>query len=69
MMPMLSRASGLAIALWFGFVLVFDLLMLGLLVASGGELGGDRLGGLGGGGGDAGAEFSEDAHSRKNRGD
>ncbi|MDC8786443.1 ABC transporter permease [Roseateles koreensis] len=28
-----TRASGLAIALWFFFVLVFDLLLLGLLVA------------------------------------
>lgn len=36
-----TRASGLAIALWFAMVLVFDLLLLGLLVASGGELGGD----------------------------
>ena len=35
-----TRASGLAIALWFALVLVFDLLLLGLLVASGGELGG-----------------------------
>jgi len=35
-----ARASGLAIALWFFFVLVFDLLLLGLLVASGGEAGG-----------------------------
>ena len=35
-----TRASGLAIALWFAMVLVFDLLLLGLLVASGGELGG-----------------------------
>ncbi len=34
-----TRASGLAIALWFFFVLVFDLLLLGLLVASGGERG------------------------------
>jgi Cu-processing system permease protein len=36
-----TRASGLAIALWFGFVLVFDLLLLGALVASGGRVGGD----------------------------
>jgi len=36
-----ARASGLAIALWFFFVLVFDLLMLGLLViGGGGEAGG-----------------------------
>ncbi|MCM2253281.1 MAG: ABC transporter permease [Ramlibacter sp.] len=34
-----TRASGLAIATWFFFVLVFDLLLLGLLVASGGEAG------------------------------
>jgi Cu-processing system permease protein len=39
-----TGASGLAIALWFFFVLVFDLLLLGLLVATGGELGG-ALGG------------------------
>lgn len=38
-----TRASGLAIALWFGFVLVFDLLLLGLLVASGGAVGGPAL--------------------------
>lgn len=38
-----TRASGLAIALWFGFVLVFDLLLLGALVASGGEFGGQAL--------------------------
>lgn len=36
-----TQASGLAIALWFALVLVFDLLLLGLLVASGGELSGD----------------------------
>jgi Cu-processing system permease protein len=35
-----TRASGLAIALWFFFVLVFDLLLLGLLVAGGGEAAG-----------------------------
>ena len=35
-----ARASGLAIALWFFFVLVFDLLLLGLLVTTGGETGG-----------------------------
>lgn len=34
-----TRASGLAIALWFFFVLVFDLLLLGALVATGGEIG------------------------------
>ena len=36
-----ARASGLAIATWFFFVLVFDLLLLGALVASGGQWGGD----------------------------
>jgi Cu-processing system permease protein len=36
-----TRASGLAIALWFFFVLVFDLLLLGLLVVSGGQVGGE----------------------------
>jgi Cu-processing system permease protein len=39
-----TRASGLAIALWFALVLVYDLLLLGLLVASGGELGGLLVG-------------------------
>ena len=34
-----ARASGLAIALWFFFVLVFDLLLLGVLVGTGGALG------------------------------
>lgn len=38
-----TRASGLAITLWFGFVLVFDLLLLGVLVASGGRVGGDAF--------------------------
>ncbi|MCM2296621.1 ABC transporter permease subunit [Rhodoferax sp.] len=38
-----TRASGLAIALWFALVLVFDLLLLGLLVYSAGELGGDAF--------------------------
>ncbi|MEW6707218.1 MAG: ABC transporter permease subunit [Pseudomonadota bacterium] len=36
-----TRASGLAIVLWFGFVLVFDLALLGLLVATGGQWSGD----------------------------
>lgn len=36
-----ARASGLAIVLWFGFVLVFDLALLGLLVAAGGDRGGE----------------------------
>ena len=35
-----TRASGGAIALWFFFVLVFDLLLLGALVATGGQYGG-----------------------------
>jgi Cu-processing system permease protein len=35
-----TRASGAAIALWFFFVLVFDLLLLGALVLSGGAAGG-----------------------------
>jgi len=35
-----AHASGLAIVAWFVFVLVFDLLLLGLLVATGGDLGG-----------------------------
>ncbi|HWI80464.1 ABC transporter permease [Ramlibacter sp.] len=34
-----TRASGLAIGLWFFFVLVFDLLLLGALVATGGQAG------------------------------
>ncbi len=38
-----ARASGLAIGLWFSLVLVFDLVLLGLLVASGGEFGGDAI--------------------------
>jgi Cu-processing system permease protein len=32
------RASGIAIGLWFFFVLVYDLLLMGALVASGGQL-------------------------------
>ncbi|MDE2402511.1 MAG: ABC transporter permease [Burkholderiales bacterium] len=36
-----TRASGLAIAMWFFFVLVFDLLLLGVLVGTGGNFGGD----------------------------
>ena len=36
-----TRASGMAIALWFFFVLVFDLLLLGALVATGGQWGGE----------------------------
>ncbi len=38
-----TRASGLAIALGFFFVLVFDLLLLGGLVATGGSYGGDAF--------------------------
>jgi Cu-processing system permease protein len=38
-----TRATGLAIATWFFFVLVFDLLLLGLLVATGGQFGGDAF--------------------------
>jgi Cu-processing system permease protein len=34
-----TRASGAAIALWFFFVLVYDLILLGLLVMSGGVFG------------------------------
>lgn len=36
-----ARASGLAIAVWFFFVLVFDLLLLGALVLSGGSFAGE----------------------------
>ena len=36
-----TRASGLAIASWFFFVLVFDLLLLGALVGTGGRYGGE----------------------------
>ena len=36
-----TRASGLAIAVWFFFVLIFDLLLLGALVATGGQYGGE----------------------------
>ncbi len=36
-----TRASGLAIATWFLFVLVFDLVLLGILVGTGGRMGGD----------------------------
>ena len=38
-----TRASGLAIAMWFFFVLVFDLLLLGVLVTTGGHFGGDTF--------------------------
>lgn len=38
-----ARASGAAIALWFFFVLVFDLALLGVLVLTGGRVGGDAL--------------------------
>jgi len=36
-----NRASGMAIAVWFFFLLVFDLVQLGLLVGTGGAYGGD----------------------------
>jgi Cu-processing system permease protein len=39
--PDRTRASGLAIAMWFFFVLVFDLLLLGALVVTGGQWGGE----------------------------
>ncbi|MGL6202930.1 MAG: ABC transporter permease subunit, partial [Giesbergeria sp.] len=38
-----TRASGLAIATWFFFVLVFDLVLLGVLVGSGGRFGGEAF--------------------------
>lgn len=38
-----TRASGLAIAAWFFFVLVFDLLLLGVLVTTGDKFGGDTF--------------------------
>lgn len=38
-----ARASGLAIAIWFFFVLVFDLVLLGILVGSGGRYGGEAF--------------------------
>jgi Cu-processing system permease protein len=40
------RASGVAIGLWFFFVLIFDLVLLGALVASGGTLGSTLFGGI-----------------------
>ena len=36
-----TRASGIAIGLWFLFVLVFDLILLGALVGTGGKYGGE----------------------------
>jgi Cu-processing system permease protein len=36
-----TRASGTAIAAWFFLVLIYDLLLLGALVATGGETGGE----------------------------
>ena len=38
-----ARASGLAIMIWFFFVLVFDLLLLGLLVTTGEHFSGDAF--------------------------
>jgi Cu-processing system permease protein len=40
------RASGIAIALWFFFVLIFDLLLMGALVVSNGHLGSNAFAGL-----------------------
>jgi Cu-processing system permease protein len=40
------RASGMAIGVWFFFVLVFDLLLMGLLVLSKGSLGSSVFAGL-----------------------
>jgi len=41
-----SRASGMALIIWFALVFVFDLLLLGLLVATGGAIGDDLFGWL-----------------------
>ena len=38
-----TRASGGAVILWFLFVLVFDLVLLGVLVATSGHYGGDAF--------------------------
>ncbi len=38
-----TRASGMAIAMWFFFVLVFDLILLGILVTTGGKFAGDAF--------------------------
>ncbi len=38
-----GSASGLAIATWFFFVLIFDLLVLGVLVVTAGRWGGEAL--------------------------
>lgn len=35
-----SKAAGIALVVWFGFVIVFDLGLLGILVATGGAVGG-----------------------------
>lgn len=40
------RGSGMAIGLWFFFVLIFDLLLMGALVVSGGALGSGVFAGL-----------------------
>jgi Cu-processing system permease protein len=40
------RASGVAIALWFFFVLIFDLVLTGALVVSNGSLGSNVFGAL-----------------------
>ncbi len=36
-----THASGMAIAVWFFFVLVFDLILLGMLISTGDKVGGD----------------------------
>ncbi len=41
-----SRASGMALIIWFALVFVFDLLLLGLLVATGGAVGDELFGWL-----------------------
>lgn len=38
-----TRASGMAIAMWFFYVLIFDLLLLGVLVVTAGQWGGEAL--------------------------
>ncbi len=41
-----SKASGVALIIWFAFVFVFDLVLLGLLVATGGAVGDTLFGWL-----------------------
>ena len=38
-----ARASGAAIGVWFFFVLVYDLVLLGILVGTGGAIGGNAF--------------------------